>query len=357
MRFPSRVAWLAGVGLAQFGEFGFVLAREGQKLGLLGDEAGAILAAGLLTMFVTPVAMRLGPHVTAGARLLRPLERLLGATGVDEARATHARSLSRHVMIGGYGIGGSMLATALKELDIPYVVLDLDAETVRKAPTGEPVFLGDIASAEALEHAHIHQAAAVVLLLNDAAATRHAIAEIRSIARSVPVIVRSRRLSEHDELRRLGATDVISEELEGGIETLARVLRTWGTPANQLSRLVRAAREQLGDTARRIAMPRNRLGELDALADLKVESVAVPAASPVLGEVCPHARGVVLVAIRRDGELLEAPEQLPLQAGDVVFLVGNRDASYGIAAAIDPGVGDPRVRRAPVGPPTDAQAV
>jgi monovalent cation:H+ antiporter-2, CPA2 family len=350
MRFPSRVAWLAGVGLAQFGEFGFVLAREGQKLGLLGDEGGAILSAGLLTMFVTPVAMRLGPHVTAGARLLRPLERLLGARGVDEVQATHARGLEHHVIIGGYGVGGRMLSGALKELDVPYVVLDLDAETVRTAPTGEPVFLGDVASAEALEHAHIHQAAGVVLLLNDAGATRHAIAEIRAIARTVPIIVRARRLSEHDELRRLGATDVISEELEGGIETLARVLRTRGTPANQLSRLVRGAREQLGETARRIALPRNRLGELEALAQLKVESVAVPVGSPVIGDLCPQARGVVLVAIRRDGALLEAPAELPLRAGDVVYLVGDRDASYGIAAAIDPSVGDPRVRHAPPAP-------
>jgi CPA2 family monovalent cation:H+ antiporter-2 len=349
MRFPSRVAWLAGVGLAQFGEFGFVLAREGQKVGLLGNEAGAILSAGLLTMFVTPVAMRLGPHVTAGARLLRPLERLLGAKGVDEVQSTHARGLQQHVIIGGYGVGGRLLANALRQLQIPFVVLELDADTVRTAPAGEPVFLGDVASAEALEHAHVHQAAAVVLLLTDAGATRNAIAEIRAVARTVPIVVRARRLSEHEELRRLGATDVISEELEGGIETLARVLRSRGTPANQLSRLVRSAREQLGDTARRIGMPRNRLGELEALAGLKVESVAVPVDSPAIGDACPQARGVVLLAIRRDGDLIEAPGEVPLRAGDVVYLVGDRDASYGIAAAIDPGVGDPRARLAPSG--------
>jgi len=347
MRFPARVAWLAGVGLAQFGEFGFVLAREGQKVGLMGDEGGAILSAGLLTMFVTPVAMRLGPHITAGAVLLRPLERLLGARGVDEAKDTHARTLSGHVIIGGYGVGGHILADALKAIAVPYVVLDVDAEAVRKAPRAEPVFLGDIASAEALEHAHVQQAVAVVLLLADLDGTRNAIAEVRMLNKTVPIVVRARRLSEHEELRRLGATDVVSEELEGGIETLARVLRTRGTPANQMSRLVRGARESLGDTARRIAMPRNQKGELDALAALKVESVAVPVGSPVIGEPCPHADGVVLVAISRAGTLMEAPGAAPLREGDVVYLVGNRDAAYAIAAAIDPAVGDPRVLLAP----------
>jgi len=350
MRFPARVAWLAGVGLAQFGEFGFVLAREGQKIGLLGDESAAILSAGLLTMFVTPVAMRLGPHVTAGARLLQPLERLLGARGVDEAKDTHARTLTGHVIIGGYGIGGRILADALKDLAVPYVVLDLDAETVRRAPRGEPVFLGDIAAAEALEHAHLHQAVGVVLLLNDASATRNAVAEIRALDGSVPIIVRARRLSEHDELRRLGATDVVSEELEGGIETLARVLRTRGTPTNQLSRLVRGARETLGDTARRISLPRNKKGEIDALASLKVESVAVPEGSPVIGDACPSAAGVVLIAVRRGETLFEAPGAQPLEAGDVVYLVGDRNAAYAIAAAIDPATGDPRARHAPAAP-------
>lgn len=352
MRFPARVAWLAGVGLAQFGEFGFVLAREGQKVGLMGEEGGAILSAGLLTMFVTPVAMRLGPHITAGAVLLRPLERLLGARGVDEAKDTHARTLSGHVIIGGYGVGGHILADALKAINVPYVVLDVDAEAVRTAPRAEPVFLGDIASTEALEHAHIQHAVAVVLLLTDLDGTRSAIAEVRMLNKTVPIVVRARRLSEHEELRRLGATDVVSEELEGGIETLARVLRTRGTPANQMSRLVRGARESLGDTARRIAMPRNKKGELDALAALKVESVAVPPRSPVIGEPCPHADGVVLVAMSRGGVLMEAPGATPLQEGDVVYLVGNRDAAYAIAAAIDPAVGDPRVHRAPDAPST-----
>ncbi len=358
MRFPARVAWLAGVGLAQFGEFGFVLAREGHKAGLLGSEGPALLSAGLLTMFVTPLAMRLGPHVTAGTRLLRPLERLLGARGVDEAKSSHSRPLTGHVIIGGYGVGGHLVSGAMRELGVPYIVLDLDAETVRQAPVGEPVFLGDVASAEALEHARVQVAGAVVLLLADMGAARSAIAEVRAQNKTVPIVVRARRLDEHGELRRLGATDVVSEELEGGIETLARVLRTRGTPANQLSRLIRHAREGFGDTARRIALPRNKKGELDALAQLKVESVHVPVGSPAIGDVCPHADGVLCIAIKRGPLLIEAPTHEVLAADDVVFLVGARDAAYAVAAAIDPAVGDPRQRHSPASmpPPTSPPA-
>jgi CPA2 family monovalent cation:H+ antiporter-2 len=348
MGFPSRVAWLAGVGLAQFGEFGFVLAREAQSTGLLrDDDARALLTAGLLTMFVTPLAMRIGPHVSAGARLLAPLERLLGARSVDDADDAGATALKGHVIIGGYGIGGQMLADALRQLHVPYVVLDLDAEAVRRAPATEPVYLGDVTSAEALEHAHVGDAAAVVLLLTDVAASRQSIATIRALVPHVPIVVRARRLAEHADLRALGASDVVSEELEGGIETLARVLRLRTTPTNQLSAIVRSAREAHGETARRIALPRNKKAEIDELADLKVESIAVPADSPALGKAIPTTEAVV-IALRRGAELMEAPRDVPLATGDVLYVVGPRQAAYSLAALIDPRTGDPREAAAPV---------
>ncbi|MBM4280456.1 MAG: sodium:proton exchanger [Deltaproteobacteria bacterium] len=348
MGFPSRVAWLAGVGLAQFGEFGFVLAREAQAAGLLPEaDAKALLTAGLLTMFVTPLAMRIGPHISAGARLLAPLERLLGARSVDDADASGATALKGHVIIGGYGVGGRLLADALRQLQMPYVVLELDAEAVRRAPPADSVYLGDVTSAEALEHAHLVDAAAVVLLLTDGAASRQAIATIRSLTHTIPIVVRARRLSEHTELRALGASDVVSEELEGGIETLARVLRLRATPANLMAALVRGAREAHGETARRISLPRNRKGEVDELAELKVESIAVPPHSPALGQPLPPSAALV-IALRRGSDLIEAPTDVVLASGDVLYVVGPRPAAYALAARIDPNVGDPREASAPI---------
>jgi len=67
MQFPPRAAWLAGIGLAQFGEFGFVLLQLGQSAGLTDvGTAGMLLTAGILSMFATPLLIRLAPHVSAG---------------------------------------------------------------------------------------------------------------------------------------------------------------------------------------------------------------------------------------------------------------------------------------------------
>jgi CPA2 family monovalent cation:H+ antiporter-2 len=67
MRFPPRAAWLAGVGLAQFGEFGFVLLQLAIKENVVTNEAIApLLNAGILSMFLTPLIVYKAPHFTAG---------------------------------------------------------------------------------------------------------------------------------------------------------------------------------------------------------------------------------------------------------------------------------------------------
>lgn len=335
MRFPARVAWLAGVGLAQFGEFGFVLAKEGTAVGLLDDEESRILlSAGLLTMFVTPLSMRLAPHVTAGAVLLRPLERLLGARGIDEPEPQHA-SLKGHIVIAGYGLAGQTLSTALKELGIRYLVIDLGYDNVRAArELGEPVYYGDATHDEALLHAGVRDAEALVVLITDVAGTRQAVAAARKLAPQLPILARARRLDEVHKLREIGASDVVSEEAEGGIEMLARVLRVKGTPVNVLGPLVQAARDRVGHSARDAVFRRSRIGELRDLDGLKVEPVLVTHGMSAVGETLVSLdlrskSGASVVALRRQGRLLEdVPPGLPFEEGDLLYLAGQRESVY-----------------------------
>ncbi|HEY3495647.1 MAG TPA: cation:proton antiporter, partial [Polyangiaceae bacterium] len=106
MGFPSRVAWLAGAGLAQFGEFGFVLTRLAETSHVVdAQQVKPLLAAGIISMFLTPLLVRAAPHITAGERLLAPLERLIGVRSIDEADEGVAK-LVGHVVIVGFGVGG-----------------------------------------------------------------------------------------------------------------------------------------------------------------------------------------------------------------------------------------------------------
>ena len=333
MRFPARVAWLAGVGLAQFGEFGFVLARLGESSGVMEHEtASQLLAAGILSMFLTPVLVRIAPHVSAGERLLGPLARLLGANGIDQAD-TEEHGHADHVVIVGFGVAGRIVARALSSSNVSFVVLEINAETVRAGrSSGIPIYYADATSAEALGHAHLERARALVLLMNDPRAAQRVVDTARRLAPKVPVIMRARYLGEREELFRIGASEVIAEEVEGGVEMLACLLRLLGVPMNLIETRIRETREATQRSERPRAPPRRRLAGHSRLEEMRIESVSLGEHSPGVGR-SPAELGIrsqtraLVIAVDRAGTLIESPDpKEPLHVGDTVFLVGSLEA-------------------------------
>ncbi len=333
MRFPARVAWLAGVGLAQFGEFGFVLTRMAQSSGVIDEAAaGPLLAAGIGSMFLTPLLVRAAPHVTAGERLLAPLERLIGVRSIDEADEGH-EVLEGHVVVVGFGVAGRFAAQTLRACGVPFVVLELNAENVRAGKElGMPVFYGDATSEEALRHAHLDSARLVVLLINDPKAAERVVDTVRRVNPAAPVLMRARYLRERARLVELGARDVVAEEVEGAVEIISRMLRAVEIPRNVIDSRIAGVRAETQASTRAQTVPRSRLGELRALAGLKIESALVLPDSPVAGASPVSLRlrsetGALVVGVQRGDVLLERPDPtVPFEPGDVVYFVGTEDA-------------------------------
>ncbi len=247
MRFPARVAWLAGAAIGQFSEFGFILLGVGAASGfVVPEEVRILVASGVISMLVTPLVMRAAPHLSAGQVLLRPLERLLGVRGIDEGPPT-GPALRGHVVVVGFGVAGRVVARALADAGVPFLVLELNAETVRAASAaGEAVYYGDAAHPESLRHARLPDAQALVILINDPDAVNRIVATARECAPEVPILVRTRYLADRKDLSSLGATEVVVDEVEAGIEVLCRVLRLLGVPQNQVAAAVDRAHRTLG---------------------------------------------------------------------------------------------------------------
>lgn len=330
MRFPPRVALVAGIGLAQFGEFGFVLATVADAADVVRrEEIRELFNAGLISMFLTPVLVGLAPHIGAGARALRPLGRMLGARGIDEVANTDQKRLSDHVIIVGYGVAGKLLSSALGRVGVPYVVLELNAETVRRARAeGVPIYYADVTTSEALKHAAVREARAVVLLINDRRAATQAVGVLRSLAPDTAVVLRTHYLTEGPYLERLGASDVVVEEVEAGVEMLARVLRRFDVPRNLIEDEVDAARKGTQASERPLTMPRKQLHELSELDELKIDKFLVRESDHAAGRSPAELElrqrtGALVVAIRRAGALMANFDPGdPLQVGDVLYLVG-----------------------------------
>jgi CPA2 family monovalent cation:H+ antiporter-2 len=342
MRFPSRVAWLAGVGLAQFGEFGFVLARLAQANKVVDDAAvSPLLAAGIASMFLTPLLVRAAPHITAGERLLAPLERLIGVRSIDEADET--RKLENHVIVIGFGVAGKLAARTLQAANAPFVVLELNADNVRRGKEmGLPVYYGDATSEEALGHAHLQEARLVVLLMNDQQAAQRVVDMLRRVAPNVPILMRTRYLAEREGLLKMGARDVVAEEVEGAVEVIARLLRSIELPRNVIESSIQAIRSETQTSERKQTLPRAQLGEVRALSELKIESVLVCENSAAAGAspVQMHLRsttGVLVVGLQRAEQLLQNPDpHAPFEVGDVVYVVGTSNAIRDALPLFDP---------------------
>jgi CPA2 family monovalent cation:H+ antiporter-2 len=141
--------------------------------------------------------------------------------------------------------------------------------------------------------------------------------------------VRTKYVLDMDELRRLGATDVVAEEFETAVEIVARVLRAAGVPRNVIDERIDHMRHQGIGIERSVTVARRLLGEMHELRDLKVETFLVRAehwANDVtLAEFyLVVGGGAHVVAIRRGEKTLHNPRPFETMAvGDIVYLVGD----------------------------------
>lgn len=230
MRYPARAAWLTGVYVAQFGEFGFILLTLSEAEGIVtGDETRLLVTTGVVSMLLSQVAMEWAARFRAGEAALRPLERLLRAREVDDGDFD-IPALRDHVVIVGYGLAGRLLSRALAATRIPYVIVELDIDRVRQArDAGEPANYGDITSPETMEHARLREARSIAILINDPDAARRAIVAARSFgSRDLAIWARTHYVADREELLSLGATEVICEEYEAGKEMTEGVVRSLG---------------------------------------------------------------------------------------------------------------------------------
>lgn len=193
----------AGLTLAQIGEFSFVLAELGFRLGLVEETTlHVLLSTSVLTLAATPYLIASLPAIADWwARADRK-------KGKIEAKETG----ERRVIVVGYGPAGRAVVTRLDGMGIPFVVVDLNPKTVAECLGTVPVEFGDASRREILEHVGIANAPAVVVTLPDPVTTRMIISQARHVAPEIRIVARSRYHIHRDRLIQAGADLVADEE-------------------------------------------------------------------------------------------------------------------------------------------------
>ena len=262
-----RLGVVLGLGLAQIGEFSFVLAKAGINFRLLSPADGQIfLAASILSMMATPFLIQWAHAWAFGFEGLFNKDTAFNGSRSGEAKET--ASATGHVIVVGYGLNGQNLARVLKEVGIPYRVLEMDPDLVRSAKAGgEPISFGDGTRPEILQQVDIEKARVLVVAISDPAATARLVSQARRLRTDLYIIVRTRYVVEIDRLYRLGANQVIPEEFETSVEIFARVLQEYHIPRNVISLQVDLIRKEHYGTLRGIRLQGK---QLDALSQFLV---------------------------------------------------------------------------------------
>lgn len=326
-KYGNQTAIRSALSLAQGGEFSLVLLTLATDEGLLhANITQPVLAAVTLSMLLAPIFIHRMEWITLK---FAPSEWTSRAKEVHDI-AIKTFGKSGHVILCGFGRTGQSLARFFEAEDIPFVALDIDPTRVKAAAAaGESVVFGDPAKREVLVAAGISRAKALVISFSELNSSMSILRHAREIKPELPIIVRTTDDNHIDKLKDAGATEVVSEVMEGSLMLASHALMLLGLPLARVLKRIRTIRES------RYALMRGFFrGITDMDGDSREETE--PRLSTLL--ITPHSAAngktlitldldkllVEVVAIRRHGirGIDPGPETM-VEAGDVIVLRGS----------------------------------
>ncbi|HDR9025512.1 TPA: cation:proton antiporter [Burkholderia vietnamiensis] len=235
-RYPLNTALTVGAGLAQIGEFSFILAGLGRALGLLSAEGQSlILAVALISIAMNTLLFAMIDPALAWIRKRSAFARRLEARDDPLAAlpmSTPQTHLTGQVVIVGYGKVGTRIAHALDERGIAYVVVEQNRELVEKLRAdGVAAVSGDAIEPVVLVQAHIARAGMLVVALPDVFDVRQIVEISRTLNPALEVVLCTNSSDEAGLLSSEGVGTVFMSESELARAMTEHVLGRMARPA------------------------------------------------------------------------------------------------------------------------------
>jgi CPA2 family monovalent cation:H+ antiporter-2 len=316
-----------GLGLAQAGEFGFVLLSLGGEVHLFHtDIMQNVLAAMLISMLIAPFLIQ---HAEAIVRRLSPAEWTNRAMQIHHI-AVQSMSSDSHIIVCGYGRSGKALGNFLSKEGIKFVALELDPRYVHEAvAAGDKVVYGDATKHEVLQAAGLMRAKALVITYDDAPSALKILHHVSRARPGLPVVVRTADDTHVEALKRAGAAEVVAEVLEGSVMLASQALLLSGVPLNRVIRRIqetRAKRYSVFSGYFRAAPP-EPVGEATDSEQPRFNSLLLNKGDAAVGKTLDNMNlaelGVDVNSVRRHNvEGSQPAGDMVLRAGDVLMLLG-----------------------------------
>ncbi|MBN2022263.1 MAG: cation:proton antiporter [Pirellulales bacterium] len=217
-KLPWKGAWGMGLGLAQIGEFSFVLLVVGAQAGLITPAVyNLVLFVAVATLVLTPQLLKYGLRLAeTGSPVGHEITILAPARNDDIPQA----------VVIGIGPIGARAASQLETKGYDVCLVDLSPVNLHPfAQQGFRTVVGNASETPILRRAGADHCALAVVTVPDDRAARRIVAAIRRANRAATILVRCRFQASVARLRAAGATDIFSEETEVAARVAAWVDR------------------------------------------------------------------------------------------------------------------------------------
>jgi CPA2 family monovalent cation:H+ antiporter-2 len=317
-----------GLGMFQIGEFSFLLAQRGFSSGALNQEQHwLILCATVISMALTPLL----------AGLTKPLyglfKRFAGSSNPLETIHLPDQTLSDHVVVVGGGRVGQHVAKVLKQLEVPFVVIEVNHRRFEECKAARiPAIYGDAGQSLVLEAAGIEQARQLLITAPPIAQAQQIVLQTKRFHPGLDIVARAEGLEQMRVLYGLGVYMVILPELEAGLEIARQALLHLKMSIPVIQQYTDAIRRELYQPlveGKEDARDFRLLENARNLLELAWEHLpaATSLAGRSLGELEIRRRtGVSVVGVLRKGCFLPNPDaDFRFSGGDLVAVMGNAE--------------------------------
>jgi len=228
-KMKERDRWLFSMGLAQAGEFGFLIVSFARSEGVLG------VGTGQMALLVISLSMLLTPLMYIGYDLLA--QRLAARAPQQAPDVINEKG---RVIIAGIGRFGQVVNRLVRMSGLSTVVLDADMTTIETMRRfGVKGFFGDPSRPELLAAAGLAEAEVLVVAVDQRENSLKIIRHARALRPDLHIVARAIDRVHVYELYQAGANDIVRETFDSSIRAGRYVLENMGYTEYEASKLSR----------------------------------------------------------------------------------------------------------------------
>ncbi len=328
---------VVGLSLAQVGEFSFVLAGVGLSNKIITPyHFQLFLTVAITSMALSPILIQVSRPL-ANLILKLPLPQYL-VEGLFPVKQVDIPEIKNHIVVIGKDSRAVNLAAMIKTMGLPFTSVVFDPELARKQiEDGDLAVFGDAVDEPVLRKAYAHTSEMIIVSVGDPIISMAIIERVRTMNKHAFIIVRTKHVTDIEDLYRIGASQVIPEEFETAIDFFERILGKYLLPRMEIERaLARIREDNYGIFRDKQKVQGYSL--LKDIPDIEIAAVKVSEDSVFAGKKISETTmrktyGVTLVALTHDDKIIPNPEPaMQISAGDIAYLLGKPEM---IAVAVD----------------------